>query len=101
MINKTQTEIPGTEAPSDPHLEELCEGYATLLYRRIELQREEKAAKDTLIQAMTIKGVDTYRYYDGDFEFTFAIDTKRNIACKRVMVAASTASEEPHALVLD
>lgn len=63
---REQQEIPGTEAPKHPEVEEAAETYVGFRDERITLQDSERAAKKTLVDTMQQHGVTTYRYVDGE-----------------------------------
>lgn len=82
---KRQAEIPGTERPSIPELDELAAPYTEALYERMRLQGEEKALKAQLIQRMAEMKpkVKEYTYQDGEYAYTFGVDQTAKLKCKR------------------
>lgn len=63
---KRQTQIPGTERPTIPELDELCAPYAEALYQRMELQKGERDLKKQINERMKQLKVKTYVFYDDD-----------------------------------
>lgn len=63
---KKQTEIPGTEAPSIPAVEEAAEEYRAIRDERMALSEKETSAQAALVAAMTSHNLTSYRYEDSE-----------------------------------
>lgn len=85
---KKQLEIPGTEAPSIPEVEDAAEAYVKARDSRMRLTEKEVAAKINLTQVLLAheaelapgeNGTKTYRYDD---EIVILSSGKRNVKVK-------------------
>lgn len=82
---KAQTEIPGTERPSIPEVEEAAEDYRALRDERMALAEKEAEAKRTLITKMKAHNQTAYRYEDNDgVERKVILDEKTNAKVAKV-----------------
>lgn len=59
---KAQLQIPGTEAPSHPKIDEACDNYIRLKVKKKDLGEKLKEAEAELVAAMLAKGLHIYRY---------------------------------------
>jgi hypothetical protein len=63
---RKQQEIPGTEAPKHPEVEEAADNYVAFRDERMDLAVKEREAKKSLVEVMQRHSVTTYKYRDGD-----------------------------------
>lgn len=59
---KAQMEIPGTERPSHPKIDEAADNYIRLKVKKKDLSEKLKEAEAELVAAMHAKELLTYRY---------------------------------------
>lgn len=84
-----QTEIPGTERPSIPEVEEAAEDYRAIRDSRMQMAEKEAQAKATLIERMKAHSVKAYRYADSD-----GVERKAVIAEKESVKVAKVKGSE-------
>lgn len=65
---RRQTQIPGTERPTIPEIEEVAKPLCEARYQRMELQKTEKALADQLRERMKTHKTKLYRVYVEDDE---------------------------------
>jgi ABC-type Fe3+/spermidine/putrescine transport system ATPase subunit len=63
---RQQQEIPGTEAPKHPEIEEAAETYVAYRDERMDLAVKERESKKALVETMARHGVTMYKFKDGD-----------------------------------
>lgn len=102
---KKQTEIPGTERDTIPEVENAAIAYASRMYKRRDLQTEEKQAKLAVLSEMRERGINTYAYVDGAYEYEFHREEKQveTLSVKRKAVggAETEAEDVPLTIVED
>ena len=80
---RLQTEIEGTEPERIQEIEDYALPYAQKMYQRKDSQPEEKRLKEMALAAMQEKGLETYTVTDGDIRYTFTLEQKAKLKCKR------------------
>lgn len=81
---RRQLEITGAERPSVPALDKVIDAYTSILYARMEMQRKELDAKNSVDAAMLKHKREIYVRYDGEWKFTVRRKPgKDQITCKR------------------
>jgi hypothetical protein len=78
-----QTQIPGTERPTVPELDEIAGPYVERLYERMEMQRDEKALKLQLLERMKQLKHKAYTFHDGEDEYEFSVESSSKLKTKR------------------
>ena len=82
---KKQTQIPGTEPPSHPQIDEHVEAWRGHVANRMSAAEAEKTAKLGILRAMQAvrdqlpvdkDGHPYYRYSDGNSHYTWILDDK-------------------------
>lgn len=63
-----QTEVPGTETPSIPEIDDAALEYREVRDKRMDLSKKEKAARDHLAGMLEKHGVELYRFITEDDE---------------------------------
>ena len=63
---RKQQEIPGTERPTHPDIDEAALEYREVRDRRMALTEQEKAAHANLLAKMKEHGQETYKFHDDD-----------------------------------
>lgn len=61
---RSQLEIPGTEQPRHPKIDEACDNYCRLKLKAKDLREKLKDAEVDLVMAMKAKELTCYRYED-------------------------------------
>jgi hypothetical protein len=85
-----QTEIPGTERPSNPEVEEAAEEYRALRDERMHLQEKEGQAKAALLDRLKAHNLTSYRYADSDgVERKIMIQEKENVKIAKIKASDS------------
>lgn len=80
-----QTEIPGTERPTTPAIEEAAGELREVRKERMELQKAEVELQDKLVSVMKAEGVSIYRFNDGEEDLDVKLsDTKQKVSIKKV-----------------
>lgn len=62
IMTKSQLQIPGTEGPSHPKIDEACDNYIRLKVKKKDLGEKLKEAEAELVAAMLAKELHIYRY---------------------------------------
>jgi deoxycytidine triphosphate deaminase len=65
MARPKQTEIPGTERQTNPRVEQAATSYRNIRDARMDLQRQEKPLKATLLATMRDEGLEECVLSDG------------------------------------
>lgn len=92
---KTQTEIPGTERPSNPEVEEAAEEYRLLRDQRMQLSEKEGQAKAALLEKLKAHNLTSYRYADQDgVERKIMIQEKENVKIAKVKTSDDSGGED-------
>jgi hypothetical protein len=89
-----QTQIPGTERPTVPELDEIAGPYVERLYERMELQRDEKSLKLQLLERMKQLKRKVYTFHDGEDEYEFQVESSAKLKTKRKKLGADEPSVE-------
>lgn len=85
MSSRKQQEIPGTERPSVPEVDDKAEEYRLVRDERMKLSTKEGEAKKAMITAMQNNGLQVYQYIDSDGnERTVKLENKINAKVAKV-----------------
>lgn len=76
---KRQTEIPGTERPSHPEIEEAFEAYQEGIAAKAAAAAVVKEGRDKVIRLMKEQGLESYAFIDGEKERTIHLDRKEKL----------------------
>ena len=97
---RKQKEIPGTERPSVPEIDEAAEAYRDVRDERMETQKVEADRKATLLQTVkqhgdklvpNADGEKVYRFSDGEFEFDVIYAATENVKVRKAKGASADA----------
>lgn len=80
---KKQQEIPGTEDKVVAELEEIAAPLCEVRYQRMELQEQENALAQQLLDRMQALSMDHYRRRDGETVFNIRVDQKSKVKIER------------------
>jgi len=90
---KKQTELPGTERPSIPQIDDRAAAYRDMRDKRMILQTKESEAKELLLEAMreheeeleeNDDGNPTYVYWDGDTPFAVVHNQRESVSVRKI-----------------
>lgn len=76
---RKQQEIPGTERPTHPVIEEKFEDYHSTIEKEVKIKAKKKEHHEALILAMKEAGVSEYTFIDGERKRTIKIDSTEKI----------------------
>ena len=85
MSRKQQTEIPGTERPTNAAVEEAAEEYRAVRDQRMELTKKEKTLQATLVATLKQYNLTSYVFEDADgVEFRVSVKTAEKATVRKV-----------------